>query len=65
LGLVAQLGQHDVGMVDPVAGAAEVRADRAVIGATRGAVLQEHGGLRMVGVCPGGSGVDAQMRLKG
>jgi hypothetical protein len=62
-GALAQVGEHDVGAVDLVAGGAEVIADRAEVGAAGGAVFHEAGGLRLVGVV-GGAGVDAQLGLQ-
>ena len=59
-GPVAECGQHDIGSVDLVAGGAEVRADRADVGASFGAVSQESRGLQLVRVA-GGADVDAQV----
>jgi hypothetical protein len=63
-GSVAECGQHDVGSVDLVAGAAEVRADRLDVRAPFGAVAQESGGLQLVRVA-GGADVDSQVCFAG
>ena len=57
-------GEQGVGAVDLVAGGAEVLPDRAEVGAAGDAVLEEPGGLRMVGVGGAGAGVDAQLGLQ-
>jgi hypothetical protein len=62
-GPVVEPGEHDVGLVDLVAGAAEVLADRAEIGAAADAVIQERGGLGPVGV-GAGAGAHAQLHLQ-
>jgi hypothetical protein len=57
-------GEQLVGAVDLVAGGTEVLPDRAEIGAASDAVLEEPGGLRMVGVGGAGPGVDPQLGLQ-
>ena len=59
-GALAEVGEHEVGAVDLVAGGAEVLPDRAEAGAAGDAVLHEPGGLGLVGVVAG-TGVDAQL----
>ena len=61
-GPVAEIGEHQVGAVDLVAGGAEVLADRAEGGAAAGAVFHQPDGLRPVRV-GAGAGVDAQLGL--
>ena len=56
--------EQGVGAVDLVAGGAEVLPDRAEVGAAGDAVLEEPGGLRMVGVGGAGAGVDPQLGLQ-
>ena len=60
---LAEVGEHEVGAVDLVAGGAEVLPDRAEAGAAAGAVAVEPGGLEMVRV-GAGAGVDAQLGLQ-
>ena len=60
----AEVGQHQVGAVDPVAGGAEVHADWAEGGAPGGAVFHQPDGLRPVRV-GAGAGVDAELGLQG
>ena len=60
---LAEPCQHHVGSVDLGAGAAEVLADRAEVGAPADAVFHELGGLRLVRIGPGAC-VDAQLRLE-
>ena len=60
----AGAGEQFVGAVDLVAGGAEVLPDRAEVGAAGDAVLEEPGGLRMVGVGGAGAGVDPQLGLQ-
>jgi hypothetical protein len=62
-GAVVEPGEHDVGLVDLVAGAAEVLADGAEVGAAADAVFQELGGLGPVGV-GAGAGAHAQLHLQ-
>ena len=62
-GPVAEIGEHQVGAVDLVAGGAEVLADRAEGGAPAGAVFHQPNGLRPVRV-GAGAGVDAQLGLQ-
>jgi hypothetical protein len=62
-GPVVEPGEHDVGLVDLVAGAAEVLADGAEVGAAADAVIQERGGLGPVGV-GAGAGAHAQLHLQ-
>jgi hypothetical protein len=62
-GPFVEVGEHQVGPVDLVAGGAEVLADRAQGGAPAGAVFDEPDGLRPVGV-GAGAGVDAQLGLQ-
>ena len=62
-GPVVEPGQHHVGVVDLVAGAAEVLADRAEVGAAADAVFQQPGSLRPV--CVGArAGAHAQLHLQ-
>ena len=60
---LVEVGEHEVGAVDLVAGGAEVLPDRAQAGAAAGAVAVEAGGLEMVRV-GAGAGVDAQLGLQ-
>ena len=60
---LVEVGEHEVGAVDLVAGGAEVLPDRAQAGAAAGAVAVEPGGLEMVRV-GAGAGVDAQLGLQ-
>ena len=60
---LVEVGEHEVGAVDLVAGGAEVLPDRAQAGAAAGAVAVEPGGLEMVRVAAG-AGVDAQLGLQ-
>jgi hypothetical protein len=62
-GAVVEPGQHDVGLVDLVAGAAEVLADRAEVSAAADAILQQLGGLGPVGV-GARAGSHAQLHLQ-
>jgi hypothetical protein len=56
---VVEPGQDDVGPVDLVAGGGEVLPDRAQVGTPVDGVLQQPGGLRLIGVIAG-AGVLAQ-----
>jgi hypothetical protein len=62
-GPFVEVGEHQVGPVDLVAGGAEVLPDRAEGGAPAGAVFDEPDGLRPVRV-GAGAGVDAQLGLQ-
>ena len=62
-GPLVDLGQHEVGAVDLVAGSAEVLADPADVVAAGAAVCQQPGSLRLVRVVPR-AGVDAQLGLQ-
>ena len=62
-GALVEVCEHDVGAVELVAGGGEVLADRAEVGAAGDAVLQEPGGLGLVGV-GAGAGVDAELGLE-
>jgi hypothetical protein len=59
-GLVVEPGEHRVGSVELIAGAGEVPADRAQLGAPVDSVSQEPGGLLMVRV---GAGACAEAQL--
>ena len=60
---LVEVGEHEVGAVDLVAGGTEVLPDRAQAGAAAGTVAVEPGGLEMVRV-GAGAGVDAQLGLQ-
>ena len=60
---VVELGEFHVGAVDLVAGCGEVLADRAEFGAPVVAVLQQPGGVRLVGKSAG-AGMLAQLGLE-
>ena len=60
---LVEVGEHEVGAVDLVAGGAEVLSDRPKARAAAGAVAVEPGGLEMVGV-GARAGVDAQLGLQ-
>ncbi len=60
---LVEVGEHEVGAVDLVAGGAEVLPDRAQAGAAAGAIAGEPGRLEMVRV-GAGAGVDAQLGLQ-
>jgi len=60
---VVEPGQHDVGLVNLVAGGTEILADRPEVGAAADAVFQELGGLGPVGV-GAGAGAHAQLHLE-
>jgi len=60
---LVEVGEHEVGAVDLVAGGAEVLPDRAGAGAAAGAVAVEPGGLEMIRVAAG-AGVETQLGLQ-
>ena len=60
---LAEVGEHEVGAVDLVAGGAEVLPDRAQARAAADGVAVEPGRLEVIGV-GAGAGVDAQLGLQ-